>query len=133
MFLLLIDAHSKWMEVHPLSSTSSTSIIQCLRRIFSTFGLPEVLVTNNGPNFVSKEFDAFLGRNGVKHKTSAPYHPATNGLVERAVQTFKRGIKKMTVGSIQDKISRFLFAYRNTPQCTTGVTPAELLLGQKPT
>jgi len=132
MFLLLIDAPSKWMEVHLLSSTSSTGIIRCLHRIFSTVGLPEVLVTDNGPNFVSKEFDAFLGRNGVKHKTSAPYHPATNGLVERAVQTFKRGIKKMTVGSIQDKISRFLFAYRNTPQCTTGVTPAELLLGRKP-
>ena len=63
--------------------------------IFSTFGLPEILVTNNSPSFVSREFEEFLHRNGIKHKTTDPYHPASNGLAERAVQIFKKKIIKM--------------------------------------
>ena len=127
MFLVLIDSHSKWIEVHPMSSTTSSATIQCLRSIFATFGLPEVLVSDNMPNFVSAEFEDFLLKNGVKHTTSAPYHPVSNGFAERAVQTVKKGLKKMKTGSIQDKISWFLFSYRNTPQTTTGVAPADLL------
>ena len=130
MFLILIDAHSKWIEAHSLPSITSTTTIQCLRRIFATFGLPDSLVTDNGPSFVSHEFEQSLQLNGIRHKTSPPYHPSSNGLAERAVQIFKRGMKKMK-GSLQDRISRFLFAYRNTPQSTTDASPAELLLGRK--
>ena len=130
-FLVLVDSHSKWIEAHVMSSVTSTLTIQCLRRIFATFGLPEVVVTDNGPSLVSDEFEAWLKRNGIRHKTSPPYHPATNGLAERAVQTVKRGVKKMKSGTLSDKIARFLFAYRNTPHSTTGTTPAELLMGHK--
>ena len=91
MFLIIIDAHSKWLEVHPVTFINATVTIQHMRTIFSTFGLPEVLVTDNGPSFVSREFEEFLRRNGIKHKTTDPYHPASNGLAERVVQTFKRG------------------------------------------
>ena len=59
-------------------------------------------MTDNGPAFVSAEFEQFLKKNGIHHKTSAPYHPATNGQAERAVQTVKRGIKKMKLGTLQD-------------------------------
>ena len=131
MVLVLVDAHSKWIEAHVMSAITSTLTIQCLRRTFATFGLPEVIVTDNGPSLVSEEFEAWLKRNGVRHKTSPPYHPATNGLAERAVQTLKRGVKKMKSGTLSDKIARFLFAYRNTPHSTTGVSPAELLMGRK--
>jgi len=130
MFLVVVDAHSKWIEVHSLPSITAATTIQCFRRIFATFGLPEVIVTDNGSTFTSGEFQQFLRRNGVKHKRSPPYHPATNGLAERAVQTFKRGMKKLKLGTLQDKISRFLFAYRNIPQSTTDVSPAKLLLGR---
>ena len=70
-------------------------------------------------------------KNGVKHITSAPYHPATNGLVERAVQIVKKGLKKETVGSMEERLAKVLMAYRTTPQSTTGVTPAELLQGRR--
>ncbi len=113
-----------------MTSTTSTATIQQLWSIFATFGLPEVLVSDNGPNFKSAEFELFLRRNGIRHKTSPPYHPATNGLAERAVQTVKNGLK-MTHGSLQDRLSWFLFTYRNMPQSTTGVSPAELLLGRR--
>ena len=131
MLLVLIDAHSKWIEAHPMSTITSTATAQCCRKVFATFGVPEVLVTDNGPSFVSEEFEQFLKKNAIRHKKSPPYHPATNGLAERAIQTVKKGLKKMKSGSLQDKLSRLLFRYRNTPQSTTGTTPSQLLLGRR--
>ena len=131
MWLVIIDAHSKWLEVFPMSSTMSTATVQCLREIFARFGLPERIVTDNAPNFVSSEFTYFLKQNGIRHTTSAPYHLATNGLAERAVRIFKDGMKKMSEGSLKQKLARFLFSYHRTPQSTTGVAPSELLMGTK--
>ena len=70
----------------------------------------------------------FWQNNGIRHITSLPYHPATNGLAEQAVQMFKAGFKHMSSGSIETRIVRFLFSYHTTPQSTTGSTPAELLM-----
>ena len=131
MFFILIDAYSKWMEVFPMNTSTSNATIEKLRMIFATHGLPEKLVSDNGSNFTSEEFEQFLGMNGIKHVKTAPYHPASNGLAERAVQTFKESMKKMKEGSIETKVSRFLFQYRITPHTTTGVAPAELLMGRK--
>ena len=82
MFLLVIDAHSKWLEVKPVSSATSAMTIEHFRSIFSTHGLPEMLVTDNGSVFTSTQFKQFLKQNGIRHVTSAPYHPASNGLAE---------------------------------------------------
>ena len=131
-FLIVIDAHSKWIEAFPTSTTSSAAVIEELRPLFARFGLPETVVTDNGSGFVSQEFEEFLRKNGIKHITSASYHPATNGLAERAVQILKRGLKKVKSGSLQSRIAKVLFAYRLTPQGTTGVSPAELLMGRIP-
>ena len=131
MWLIIIDAHSKWLEIFQMSSTTSTATVQCLRDVFARFGLPERVITDNAPNFVSSEFSQFMKSNGIKQTTSAPYHPASNGLAERAVKIFKNGMKKMTEGSLRQKLARFLFTYRLTPQSTIGVSPAELLLGRK--
>ncbi|KAK3747907.1 hypothetical protein QZH41_010210, partial [Actinostola sp. cb2023] len=89
MFLLIIDAHSKWLDIHIVNSATTESTVEKLRMTFSTHGLPEMIVSDNGSVFTSEEFKIFTKRNGIKHVTSSPYHPATNGLVERAVQTFK--------------------------------------------
>ena len=89
MFLVLIDAHSKWLEACQMSSTTSTATIQHLRTIFSRFGLPETLVSDNGPQFSSEEFKSFCHKNGIYHSLIVPYHPSSNGMAERAVQTFK--------------------------------------------
>ena len=78
------------------------------------------------------EFETFLSKNGIKHWTSAPYHPASNGLAERAVQIVKKGLKKITVGTVQERLAKLLLTYRITPQTTTGVSPAELLLNRRP-
>ena len=94
MFLLVIDAFSKWLEVKPLTTANSINTIEHLRSIFSTHGLPKMLVTDNGSQFTSAEFETFMQSNGIRHVKSAPYHPASNGLAERAVQVFKEGMKR---------------------------------------
>jgi len=91
--------------------------------------LPETIVSDNGSCFVSEEFQQFLKANGVKQVNSAPYHPSSNGLAEQAVQIVKKGLRKTTDGSITARIAKVLFMYRNTPRCTTGNSPAKLLLG----
>ena len=90
-----------------------------------------MIVSDNGTVFTSKEFSDFMTYNGITHVKSSPYHPSTNGLAERAVQTFKTGLKKLTKGTLESKLSHFLFHYRLTPQTTTGQSPAELLLGRR--
>ena len=131
IIFVMVDAHSKWLEAAVVSSTSSQQAIRVLRQVFSCHGLPEVLVSDNGTAFTSTEFQTFVQRNGFRHIRSAPYHPATNGLAERAVQTVKNALRK-TAGDIDTCLSRFLFQYRLTPHSTTGRSPAELLLGRKP-
>ena len=132
MFLILIDAHSKWIEAFQTSNATSRTVIDELRTVFARFGIPEMIVTDNGSCFVSEEFESYLSKNGIKHTTSAPHHPASNGLAERAVQIVKRGLKKDTSGDIKTRLARVLFNYRMTPQSTTGVSPSELLLGRRP-
>ena len=92
MFLVLIDARSKWMDVHLIHSITSVKTIKKLHIIFSNHGIPHKVVTDNGPTFTSYEFQEFMQRNGIVHVKSALYHPSSNGLAERAVQTLKRGI-----------------------------------------
>ena len=130
MFLLIIDAHSKWLDVHIVNSPTTAATVEKLRITFSTHGLPEIIVSDNGSAFTSQEFKVFVKKNGIMHVTSAPYHPSTNGLVERAVQTFKQGMSKLRDGTVQTKLSRFLFSYRNTPHTTTGETPMWLRWGK---
>ncbi len=120
------------MEAFCTSSATSSAVIEELRPLFAKFGLPETIVTDNGPCFVGEEFRNFLDCNGIRHITSAPYHPASNGLAERAVQIVKRGLQKTNSGSARARIAKFLFAYRLAPQTTTGVSPAEMLLGRRP-
>ena len=100
-----------------------------MQSIHATFGIPETLVTDNGTNFTSAEFEKFLKSNGTCHTQTALYHPALNGLAEHAVQTFKSSMKKLTSGTLETRGARFLFKYQITPQTTTGVAPSELLFG----
>ena len=131
MVLVVVDSHTKWVEAYPTDSATSSKVIELSRTLFAQFGIPEVVVTDNAPCFVSQEFETYLTKNGVKHITSAPYHPSSNGLAERAVQLVKKGLKKKKEGSMSSRIARVLMAYRTTPQSTIGMTPSELLQGRR--
>ncbi|BHF85703.1 hypothetical protein SprV_1002887500 [Sparganum proliferum] len=128
MVLVVVDAHTKWIDAIPTgNSCSSLTTINKLRTVFSTFGIPEMVVSDNGPAFTSAEFKDFMEKNGIRHLTTAPYHAASNGLAERAVQTIKHGLAKQTEADLATKLSRFLFSYRITPNDSTGASPAELM------
>ena len=94
MFLVVVDAHSKWMEIEVVSSGTTQATVEHLRTMFARFGIPKVIVTDNGSCFTSGEFTEFLRQNHIRHFKTAPYHPSSNGLAERAVQTSKIGMKK---------------------------------------
>ena len=78
MFFIVVDAHSKWPELCIMTSTTTARTISVLREMFARFGLPKQLVSDNGPQFTSDEFEQFLEGNGVNHIRSSPYHPSTN-------------------------------------------------------
>ena len=113
-----------------MDTTTSTKTIEKLQILFARYGVPYQLVSDNGLQFKSEEFQMFLKRNGIKHLTSAPYHPASNGLAERCVQSFKSAMKSETeVKPLSIKLATFLLAYRNTPHSTTGEASSQLFLG----
>ena len=113
-----------------LNGTTSTKVISALRKIFARFGLPEQLVSDNGPQFASEEFRQFCETNGIRHIRGSPYHPSLNGAAERLVQTFKESMKNQTVKQPQLCLDNFLLSYRATPQSTTNRSPAEMMLGR---
>lgn len=131
MLLIIVDSHSKWIDVHSSITSTSTVTIEHLRKTFSTHGIPDSIVSDNASCFTSDEFKHFCKMNGIKHITPAPYHPSSNGMAERAVQTVKEGLDKQREGTLETKLSRFLFNYRITPHATTNTSPAELLMKRK--
>ena len=87
--LVIVDAHSKYIDAHVVSSPSSAVTERMLRHTFATHGSPHVIVSDNAGSFTSKEFSRFCAQNGIKHVRCATYHPSSNGLAGRAVQTIK--------------------------------------------
>ncbi|XP_077277689.1 uncharacterized protein LOC143905907 [Temnothorax americanus] len=133
MLLIIVDAYSKWVEVKTTNSTTTTATITILDELFSRYGVPVTVVSDNGRQFVSAEFENFLQMSGVKyHKLTAPYHPSTNGQAERYVQTVKNALNAMstTPGSIQRNLNQFLQQYQKAPHAATGQPPAQLFLGR---
>lgn len=130
--MVLIDSHSKWIDVKHMYSTNASSTIDELRLIFGEHGIPEEVVSDNGPPFQSLEFKLFIRLNGVKHVLTPPYHPASNGAAERSIRIVKEALSKQviqgTVGKSMKQIANFLLRYRTTPHSVTGCTPAELMM-----
>uniref|UniRef100_A0A8C4NCS6 Gypsy retrotransposon integrase-like protein 1 n=1 Tax=Eptatretus burgeri TaxID=7764 RepID=A0A8C4NCS6_EPTBU len=130
MFLVVVDAFSKWPEVVVMQSTMAENTVEKLRSIFANKGIPEVLVSDNGPQYVSGLFNDFMVQNGVKHLKSAPYHPATNGQAESFVKALKCVLRRGKGVSMQATIDVFLLHYRNAVNSSTSDTPAICLYGR---
>lgn len=137
MFLVIVDAHTKWLEVYEMGNVTTTlSVVEKLYDFMSRFGLPHTIVSDNGTAFTSQEFRNFCSLNGIIHMTSPAYHPASNGQAESFVKIVKRGLKSSLLTSSNVKFAKlnllkFLFDYRNSVHSVTGVSPAELVYGRK--
>lgn len=136
MYLIVVDAYSKWVEAYDVSSGyGSKVVIQKLCDVMARFGLINTLCSDNGPSFISSEFEHFCKSNGITHLTSPEYHPASNGQAESYVKIIKKALKSILLSGIGNnnlniKLNEFLFNYRNSVHSTTNKTPAQVLFGR---
>ena len=110
-----------------MKTATALTTVERLWTLFSRFGVPQSILLDNGPQFVAAEFHEFCRRNEIRHILITPYYPALNGLAEQVVQTFKRGYKKFSEQTMEDRVARFVLQYAITPHTTTGRCPSELL------
>ncbi|XP_013907952.1 PREDICTED: uncharacterized protein K02A2.6-like, partial [Thamnophis sirtalis] len=129
-FLVVVDAYSRWVELVLMGSTTAESTVRALQKMFATHGLPDVVVSDNGPQFTSTAFQEFLAEQGIRHAPIAPYHPASNGRAERAVRSAKEALSRMDRGDWQARVAAYLLSQHSTPCPTTNKSPAELLMGR---
>ena len=119
-------------EVIPLRSITAQSVVRALIKLFSTFGLPKTVQTDQGTNFLSGTFKQVLTSLSITHWTSSAYHPESQGALERWHQTFKSVLRKYVMESGRDwdeGVPLALFAVRGVVQESLGFSPAELLFG----
>ncbi len=137
MFLIMVDAFSKWVEIFEVKTLTAAETIQKLRETMSRYGIMKTLVSDNGSGFSSREMKDFLTKNGVDHVFSPPFSPMSNGQAENGVKNFKSKIKtaledpKNQGVPIKTLIERFLINYRAAVHITTGKSPAQLFLGRE--
>ncbi len=131
--LTIIDMHTRYPEVYVLRRATATEIIECLWHSFSTFGLPQKVVSDNGPQFISQEFEAFLKEFNIDHIKSSNYFPSSNGCIERFHSTLKAQLKRVFFDSnvkFEVALDKVLFDIRKTPNAMTGVTPFQAMFNQ---
>lgn len=93
-FLVVVyDLHSKWPEVVPMGLVTASAMINFLEQLFSHWGIPHAITTDNGPQFISSEFSSYLSAKEIAHVHTAYYHPQASGGVERFNQSLKNGIR----------------------------------------
>ncbi|XP_041451267.1 uncharacterized protein K02A2.6-like [Drosophila obscura] len=114
-----------------MTATTTENTIAALTAIFAIEGYPKTLVSDNGPQLTSDSFNQFCQLHGISHITTAPFHPASNGLAERFVQTFKTSVSKNIKDGyrVNTAVTKYLSTYRFTPN-SEGKTPVELLHGR---
>ncbi|XP_026568106.1 uncharacterized protein K02A2.6-like [Pseudonaja textilis] len=130
-FLVVVDSYSKWIDVALLPTTTTQAVVKALTRLFVTHGLPDTLVSDNGPQFTSCEFSMYVANLGIRHVLTAPFHPASNGMAERAVRSAKEALARFGQENWHSKLSRFLLSQHTTPCTSTNKSPAELLMGRR--
>ena len=129
VYLVCVDYYSNFIEVDLLQSTTSIKIVNCLRKIFSRYGIPKMIVSDCGPQFVSECFERFCESWFIEHVTSSPGHQRENGKAEAAVKCVKNMLKR-TQGKQEDQYIALL-ELRNTPRQDVNSSPAELVFGRK--
>ena len=127
--LVVSDYYSNYVEVARLNTLTSRAIIKSLKEIFARFGIPDTLITDNGPQFASAEFSVFAKTWLFDHKTSSPKYAQSNGKAENAVQTVKRLFKKCTTSGGSE--FQALLDWRNTSTAGVGTSPAQRLFGRR--
>ena len=132
--LTIVDYATRYPEAIALSSTEAPNIARELVHLFARVGVPEEILTDQGTNFMSTLLQEVYRLLHVKRIRTTPYHPQTDGLVERFNGTIKSMLRKFVSRNQKDwdeYLPYLLFAYREVPQESTGFSPFELLYGRR--
>ena len=125
-YLVIVDYYSNFIEVSLLNNqTKSMNVIDRVKSVFSHFGIPMIVVSDNGPQFVSSEFKSFGKAWDFQHQTSSPEYPKANGMAESAVKNVKRLFKKAYKMNEDPYLA--LLAHRSTPNINDTMSPAQKL------
>ncbi|XP_055543609.1 uncharacterized protein K02A2.6-like [Wyeomyia smithii] len=136
-YFVLVDSYSKWIETYAVRSLTSEETIEKVAEFASKFGAIGTLVSDNGTAVSSKEFRVFCTNHGIKHLTTAPYSPCSNGTAENAVKTVKNALQKLSSDSafkrksVTWQLNSFLEMYRATHHATTGESSYKLMFGRE--
>ena len=127
----MVDCKTDWPDVIEMKKDTTTQkLIGALRNQFCRTAIPDVIWSDEGPQFTSSKLAAFLKDWGMSHKTSSPRYPQSNGKAEATVKSMKKLISAAWAGRSINVLSRSLLQYRNTPSRKDGLSPAQKLLGQ---
>ncbi|XP_074351401.1 uncharacterized protein LOC141690508 [Apium graveolens] len=127
-----IDYMTKWAEAKAMRTINQQDCIKFMDSIVMRFGILVVLVSNNGPQFVGSDFEAYLKKLRIKHKRASVAHPQENGQVEVTNRTILQGLEKRLEESKKtwsDELPKVQWSYRTTPRAGTGETPFKLAYG----
>lgn len=128
-YILCVDYYSKFPEIAKLTHTTTKHVVTALKSMFARHGIPDEVVSDNGPQFSSAEFGQFSDSWEFTHTTSSPGFPQSNGQSERAIQTIKNMLKKAQESQSDPYIA--LLEYRNAPLDGVKLSPAQLLMGRR--
>ena len=131
--LVVVDYYSRYYEYAIMTSTTAAKVIDNLEEIFSRHGLPITIKSDNGPRFISGEFQEYCVQNGIVHLKTTPKWPQANGEVERQNASLMKRIRIAQAEGVDWKkeLRRYVTKYRRIDHTTTGRSPAELLFNRK--
>ncbi|KAK2376303.1 hypothetical protein QL285_077105 [Trifolium repens] len=131
--IVAVDYFTKWVEAEPLANITAFNILRFFKRdVLARFGIPQVVVTDNGTQFTDKKFREFLIAINTKQRFTSVEHPQTNGQAEAANRVILRGLRRRLDDNKKrwvEELHSVLWAYRTTPHSTTGETPFRLVYG----
>ena len=127
--MVTVDYYSDFFEIDRMHSTTSPAIINKLKGHFARYGIPNELVSDNGPQFVSEEFQSFTKKYGFHHTHFSPHHHHSNGKGEAAVKQAKKAVRIAQTTSSDFYLA--LLGIHNTPQEGMDSSPVQRLVNRR--
>ena len=126
--MLIVDYYSRYVEFRKLEDLSSKTVISHTKSILARHGIPTQIISDNGPQYTSEEYQRFVRDWGISHTTTSPHYPQANGMAEKLVQIVKRLLNKAKQDNQDPYMS--LLIHRNT-NIDNLASPAQMLIGRR--